>query len=186
VQGLPRLTKDLKLDYSADARQSMIPRFNNIAVVGVRSIISRHLTVGVGVSSRAMATVSASSSLFPVTEIIQTKLTEAFAPQHLEVVNDSHKHNVPLNAETHFSVLIVSSRFTEEAKTPLKRHRLVNDVLRKELAADGPVHALSITAKTPIQWEKLLQAAGGNDQMTQAMKPRPACQGGDGSLPKRN
>lgn len=58
-------------------------------------------------------------------------------------------HNVPKNSETHFKVLIVSEKF--EGKPLLKRHREVQSCLAEELKTG--VHALSITAKTPAQWE---------------------------------
>eukprot|EP00965_Chrysotila_dentata_P105846 3496007-Pleurochrysis_carterae.AAC.8 len=47
-------------------------------------------------------------------------------------------------------VVVVSEAF--ESKPLIARHRLVNDALQEELA--GPIHALSIVAKTPEQWEK--------------------------------
>lgn len=76
-------------------------------------------------------------------------------------------------------MLIVSSKF-EEAKTPIQRHRMVNNVLKEELTqGGGPVHALSITAKTPAQWQALQLEGKGK------MQARPKCTGGDGSLPKR-
>lgn len=112
------------------------------------------------------------SSAFPVTAAIQEKLTAAFEPTHLDVINESHMHNVPKNSETHFKVVVVSSQF-ESVKTPIQRHRLINAALAKEL--EGPVHALSIVAKSPSQWEK-----------NQVISASPSCKGGDGSLPKRN
>mmetsp|Transcript_23608 Transcript_23608/g.52285 ORF Transcript_23608/g.52285 Transcript_23608/m.52285 type:complete len:168 (+) Transcript_23608:26-529(+) len=116
---------------------------------------------------------------FPVTHTIETKLSKAFSPlHHLEVRNESHMHNVPANSETHFKVIIASPVFAEH-KTPLARHRAVNSVLAEEVAADGPVHALSIVAKTPEQWDKMV-ADGKAD-----IGASPNCRGGDGSLPKR-
>ena len=116
-------------------------------------------------------TMSSSSSSFPVTESIRQKLTETFNPIHLEVINESHMHNVPKDSETHFKVVVVSPQF-DDVKSPLQRHRLINTTLSSEL--DGPVHALSIIAKSPAQWDK-----------NQVVPPSPNCKGGDGSLPKR-
>ena len=93
---------------------------------------------------------------FPVTAAIQKNLEEAFYPIHLEVINESHKHKVPKDSETHFKVVVVSPEF-EKTKTLIQRHRLVNDALSEQL--EGPVHALSIVAKTPAQWEKMVEAA---------------------------
>jgi BolA-like protein 1 len=64
-------------------------------------------------------------------------------------VNDSYKHAVPKGSETHFSVTLVTPKF--EGVKLIDRHRMVNQVLAEELTSG--VHALSITAKTPAQWE---------------------------------
>lgn len=81
---------------------------------------------------------------------IQAKLTTALAPTHLEVENESYKHNVPKGAQTHFKVLIVSEAF--EGLGLVDRHRRVNEALREELKKT--LHALSIRALTPAQWEE--------------------------------
>ncbi|XP_053133842.1 bolA-like protein 1 [Hemicordylus capensis] len=86
----------------------------------------------------------------PVEASIRAKLEKALQPAHLEVINDSHMHAVPRGSETHFRVVVASPRF--EGLSLIHRHRLVNDILQDELA--GPVHALSIQARTPQQWEK--------------------------------
>ena len=52
-------------------------------------------------------------------------------------------------SETHFKVVIVSEAF--EGKPLIDRHRAVNECLREEL--EQGVHALSIDAKTPKQWQ---------------------------------
>lgn len=83
----------------------------------------------------------------------------------------------PENSETHFKVIVVSDIFGTEFKTPIQRHRKVNGILAEEL--QGPVHALSIIAKTPKQWQAM------QDQGVQ-VAPSPSCRGGDGSLPPKN
>lgn len=83
-----------------------------------------------------------------ITQTVEQKLRQAFAPMHLEVVNESHKHNVPAGSETHFKVLVVSEEFGTQK--PLARHRAVHSVLAAELA--GPVHALALHAWTPDEW----------------------------------
>lgn len=80
---------------------------------------------------------------------IQDKLAGALSPVHLDVVNESHMHSVAPGSETHFKVLVVSPAF--EGKSLIERHRAVNGALAAELR-DG-VHALSIRALTPAQWE---------------------------------
>ena len=79
---------------------------------------------------------------------IEQQLLATFTPEHLDVVCDSHKHNVPAGTEIHFSVVIVSAEF--EGKMLLARHRLVNAALAAQFA--GGLHALSIHALTPLQW----------------------------------
>lgn len=83
---------------------------------------------------------------------------------YLSVVNESFKHNVPKGSETHFKVTVVSDSF--EGVPLIQRHRSVNDILSQEL--NSGVHALSISAKTTSQWEKL----GGTEHST------PNCLGG--------
>jgi BolA protein len=82
-------------------------------------------------------------------DLITEKLSKAFAPQSLNVVDESHQHvghsgHRP-GGETHFRVYIVSEAF--RGKSRLERHRLVNDTLSGELA--GGVHALAIHASAP-------------------------------------
>ena len=101
----------------------------------------------------------------PVYQAIKTKLAERFKPVHMEIINESYMHNVPKGSETHFKVLVVSEQF-KDVKL-IGRHRLVNDVLAEELQSG--VHALSILAKTPDQWEQ-----GGQ------VEKSPACRGGFG------
>jgi BolA family transcriptional regulator, general stress-responsive regulator len=82
-------------------------------------------------------------------DLITKKLTEAFAPQSLEVVDESHQHEGHAGhrpgGQTHFRIYIVSDRFKN--KTRLERHRLINGILSGELA--GGVHALAIHAAAP-------------------------------------
>jgi BolA protein len=82
-------------------------------------------------------------------DIITNKLREAFAPESLDVSDESHLHeghggHRP-GGETHFRVYIVSPAF--EGKSRVERHRLINAVLAPELASS--VHALAIKAHAP-------------------------------------
>lgn len=80
---------------------------------------------------------------------IRKKLTEAFAPEALDIVNDSHRHaghaSSPGTGESHFTVKVVSAAFS--GKSRLERHRMVNEVLAAELA--GRIHALAVKALAP-------------------------------------
>ena len=85
-----------------------------------------------------------------VAETIRSKLEAAFEPSALEIVDESHLHaghagNPGGDGESHFKVTIVADGF--EGQNRVARQRAVYDVLRDELA--GPVHALSVTARSP-------------------------------------
>ena len=84
-----------------------------------------------------------------ISERITQKLTAAFAPQALKVIDESHQHHGHAGwregGETHFRVDIVSQAFA--GKSRLERHRLINTALAEELA--GGVHALAIVARAP-------------------------------------
>ena len=82
---------------------------------------------------------------------IEEKLRAELAPAYLEVVNESHMHNVPRGSETHFKVVVVSSRF--EGLAPVKRHQLVYGALTEELRDKPGIHALAITSRTPSEWD---------------------------------
>ena len=80
---------------------------------------------------------------------IREKLTEAFNPESLDVINESHMHaghaGSPGTGESHFRVTIVSGKF--DGLTRVERHRLVNEALAAELA--GPVHAMAMKTLSP-------------------------------------
>jgi len=82
-------------------------------------------------------------------DLITQKLTEAFAPQNLKVLDESHQHEGHAGhrpgGQTHFRVYIVSELF--KGMTRVQRHRLINEALADELA--GSVHALAIHAVAP-------------------------------------
>lgn len=73
---------------------------------------------------------------------------QALEPDHLEVVDDSHRHAGHAGAADgrgHFTVLVVSKQFTG-LKT-LRRHRLVYEAVGDMMITD--IHALSIEALAP-------------------------------------
>jgi len=92
----------------------------------------------------------------PIATIIREKLQNAFAPSWLELVDDSarhagHHHEGGMDAkpggESHFNLTIVSEAFQGQGR--LARQRAINAVLKEQLS--GPVHALSIKARTPAE-----------------------------------
>jgi BolA protein len=82
-------------------------------------------------------------------DIITEKLTGAFAPSSLRVVDESHQHEGHAGhrpgGQTHFRVYVVSDAF--RGKTRIERHRLINAALAAVL--QGGVHALAIHANAP-------------------------------------
>ena len=84
-----------------------------------------------------------------VKDNISQKLVEAFAPESLDVTDESYLHEGHAGhrpgGQTHFRIHIVSRAF--EGKSRVERHRMINTLLATELA--GPVHALAIRATAP-------------------------------------
>jgi len=80
-------------------------------------------------------------------------LLEAFSPRHLEVINESHQHNVPEGSESHFKVVIVSDSFVGQRL--LNRHRTINRLLADEL--QHAIHALALHTYTESEWHSLFE-----------------------------
>jgi BolA protein len=89
----------------------------------------------------------------PMENMVRQKLTAAFDPLILDVIDDSAKHAGHAGVRhdkaspqgTHFRVRIVAAAFDNVSK--IDRHRLVHDCLKTEL--DTHVHALSLTLLSP-------------------------------------
>ena len=79
-----------------------------------------------------------------VEDEIKDKLTEAFAPDQLDVVNDSHNHAGHAGddgtGETHFNVTIRAAAFGPLSR--VARHRAVHKALGPDLI--GRIHALAL------------------------------------------
>lgn len=81
-------------------------------------------------------------------EAIRAALQASFAPQRLEIRDNSHRHAGHAGAQDgrgHFHVEIVSAAFAGQSS--LQRHRAVYAALGELMATD--IHALSIDAKAP-------------------------------------
>ena len=82
-------------------------------------------------------------------DTITNKLREAFTPESLDVIDESHLHEGHAGhrpgGETHYRLYIVSQAF--KGKSRIERHRMINTILAAELA--GSVHALAIKAEAP-------------------------------------
>ncbi len=97
-------------------------------------------------------------------ERLTERLHTQFAPSYLEVIDESHQHNVPAGAESHFKVTLVCTQF--EAQPLIKRHRAVHQALAGDIQA--AIHALALHTYTPAEW----LAKGGEAPAS------PPCRGG--------
>jgi BolA protein len=84
-------------------------------------------------------------------EQMKRKLAAAFAPEALDLIDESHRHLGHAGArpggESHFRLAIVSEAFAGLSR--IDRQRAIHRVLKEELA--GGVHALNISAATPAE-----------------------------------
>ncbi len=80
-------------------------------------------------------------------QMITARLTEAFAPEKLELVDQSEAHagHASAGGAGHFAVHIVSPAFA--GKSLVQRHRMIYAAMGELM--DTEVHALSIKAQTP-------------------------------------
>ncbi len=89
-----------------------------------------------------------------IEDVMRDKLTASLAPARLVIENESHLHHghasSPQTGESHFRLEIVSDRF--DGLSRVERQRLVYQILAQELA--GPVHALSLSTRTPTEAQK--------------------------------
>lgn len=83
----------------------------------------------------------------PVARYLHEKLTEAFAPQELEVINESHlhagHHGHDGAGETHLRIRILSDAF--EGMSRVNRHREVYAIVQPKI--DEGLHACAIEVK---------------------------------------
>ena len=80
---------------------------------------------------------------------IEKLLKDNLNVSNLLIRNDSYKHNVPPNSESHFNVHIVSDDF--EDLSQIQRHKIVYKAVGALLAE---IHAFSITAMTTSEFKE--------------------------------
>lgn len=89
------------------------------------------------------------AALMSAVDRIRDRLTAAFSPASLEVVDESHLHKGHAGhrpeGDTHFRVRIAAEAF--RGKPRVEAHRMVNAALADEFARG--LHALAIEAKAP-------------------------------------
>lgn len=79
---------------------------------------------------------------------IKETLTRACNVQHLELENESYKHNVPPGSESHFKLTLVSNVFN--GKRAVQRHQFVYGALTDQMKK---IHALALHLYTDEEWE---------------------------------
>ncbi|MCV6824738.1 MULTISPECIES: BolA family protein [Halocynthiibacter] len=79
-----------------------------------------------------------------IAEKIHEKLTAAFAPDTLEVINESHLHAGHAgddgSGESHFRIVIKAPEFAEMSR--INRHRAVHKALGSDIVSR--IHALAL------------------------------------------
>ena len=85
----------------------------------------------------------------PIEDVLVQKLKRALEPQVLQIENESPMHGLPKSAEKHFKVVVVCEAF--QGLSRVARHRRVHDILAEDLK--NHVHALSVQAFTPEEWQ---------------------------------
>jgi BolA protein len=84
---------------------------------------------------------------------IEQLLRARFAPEHLELADESAQHAGHAGAAAgggHFRVTVVSASFAGRGR--LERHRMVYEALGGAVGAE--IHALALRALTPDEWRK--------------------------------
>ena len=76
-------------------------------------------------------------------------LNEHLNIKNLEVINESHMHNVPKNSEIHFKLILVSDDFLNMSL--IHRHKKIYLILEQLMKK---IHALSIHAFTYDEYQK--------------------------------
>ena len=62
-----------------------------------------------------------------IQETIEQKIVDAIPLLGLDVINESHMHNVPAGSESHFKVVIISDDF--QGQRLVQRHQRINQIL---------------------------------------------------------
>ncbi len=81
---------------------------------------------------------------------LEKKLHDAFSPEKLEIINESHLHaghqpGFDGSGESHIRIKMVSPQF--QGMNRIERHRKINALLEKEM--ERGLHAVAIEAHSP-------------------------------------
>ena len=79
---------------------------------------------------------------------LEAIISKDFAPEPIELVNESYMHSVPAGSESHFKLVLVSEQFS--GMRSVARHQKVyaalGDMMQK-------IHALALHTYTPEEWQ---------------------------------
>ena len=86
---------------------------------------------------------------------IETRISKIFQPYFFSVNDVSEQHrghqSFKENVESHFEVIVVSSKFDNKSK--ILRHRMINECLQEHFQSD--LHSVSIKAFTVEEYKKI-------------------------------
>jgi BolA family transcriptional regulator, general stress-responsive regulator len=87
----------------------------------------------------------------PVCALIKETIEKSnLKPYHVELLNESYKHNGSKRGqETHLQLTVITHEF--EAMPMVQRHRRLNDLL-KDIVKQHKIHALSFVTPNPSLW----------------------------------
>ncbi|KAJ2791887.1 BolA domain UV induced protein Uvi31 [Coemansia linderi] len=112
----------------------------------------------------------------PMEQLIRKSVSDTLKPTELLIVNESykHRHHAAMrdvsSTETHFRVTVVAEAFS--GQSPIQRQRSIYALLKKEMAMEGGIHALTLVTKTPKEYEAALVApkSGSRQEPAEAMR----------------
>ena len=87
-----------------------------------------------------------------VADLIEDLLCKAFAPTHLEIIDETCLHrghaSAPDGGESHFRIILISDQFKGQKRVQRQRqvYKALDEVIRNR------IHALSMTTLTPEEY----------------------------------
>jgi BolA family transcriptional regulator, general stress-responsive regulator len=99
------------------------------------------------------------------TQRLNDVLAKTLAPELLQIENESNQHQVPEGSESHFKIIIVSTKF--EKLNRISRHRLVFSSVSEEFKN---MHALTLSLYTPSEWENKSKPPEASPKCTRSNK----------------
>ncbi len=125
-------------------------------------------------SYKRIVTANAPSRKHRISQIIN----ENYKPIVLNIENESNRHSVPKDSETHFKILLVSENFNGVPK--VKRHQEVYKILQKEFGEkkENKLHALSLCLYTFEEYNSKIESVKMNKNKEFSLN----CRGGEDKM----